>query len=102
MTRRPPRPTLFPYPPLFRSAVAHPPCPAPDPAAAVVSPVPAPSSARCSPPALRHHGEPAVAHPPCPAPDPAASIEPQKGPGPDRKSTRLNSSHSHISYALLC
>src|SRR3712207_8691441 len=26
----------------------------------------------------------------------------RRGPGPDRKSTRLNSSHANISYAVFC
>src|SRR2546430_14551842 len=34
--------------------------------------------------------------PPCRAGGPAAAVE------PDRKSTRLNSSHSQISYAVFC
>src|SRR3712207_6973400 len=28
--------------------------------------------------------------------------KPSKGSGPDRKSTRLNSSHANISYAVFC
>src|SRR2546426_7826289 len=30
------------------------------------------------------------------------ALEPQDGPPPDRKSTRLNSSHLVISYAVFC
>src|SRR2546430_2823708 len=36
--------------------------------------------------------------PPTPAPD----TQPPTAPGRDRKSTRLNSSHSQISYAVFC
>src|SRR3989475_9022047 len=32
----------------------------------------------------------------------AGLVDTLKGPGPDRKSTRLNSSHSQISYAVFC
>src|SRR5256886_11112086 len=36
-------------------------------------------------------------------PDRAEDVDdPQKDVGPDRKSTRLNSSHSQISYAVFC
>src|SRR2546430_7516923 len=72
MIRRPPRSTLFPYTTLFRSA----------PAAAARHP-PEHSGARLSPRA-RARADVAV-------PDPQ-----------DRKSTRLNSSHSQISYAVFC
>src|SRR6202035_5285175 len=34
--------------------------------------------------------------------DPPASGDQNTGTGPDRKSTRLNSSHSQISYAVFC
>src|SRR2546430_13597457 len=74
MIRRPPRSTLFPYTTLFRS--------------------------------LRHRGgrldgdRAGDATPEVPAVDPdhpAVAVE--EG---DRKSTRLNSSHSQISYAVFC
>src|SRR3712207_7822300 len=95
MIRRPPRSTLFPYTTLFRSVEA------------------------CW---LRErgrvHGHLAqVVQPPCP-PQPlhVAPREPQRlreptdvlGHAPrmavrrDRKSTRLNSSHANISYAVFC
>src|SRR2546430_6328921 len=83
MIRRPPRSTLFPYTTLFRSHRSNP------------SPPPSPK--------------------PCRAPQrPAAHDEEsdqregeQRRPAPvdhqrDRKSTRLNSSHSQISYAVFC
>src|SRR6266478_3903085 len=60
MIRRPPRSTLFPYTPLFRSC---------------------------------HHRP----RPRPPAPGPRLQRQ-----GSDRKSTRLNSSHSQISYAVFC
>src|SRR2546430_10428660 len=81
MIRRPPRSTLFPYTTLFRShtTCAHPPgSRAPGPAAPAHS--------------LYHLalGEKRYRRRATPA---AAS---------DRKSTRLNSSHSQISYAVFC
>src|SRR3712207_8667448 len=79
MIRRPPRSTLFPYTTLFRSGVQ----------------------------ARSRHGAP-QGHDPEPTgrdrahPDhhdsPAAAV----GRGQDRKSTRLNSSHANISYAVFC
>src|SRR2546427_802580 len=63
MIRRPPRSTLFPYTPLFRSS---------------------------------HHVR--LRRPPA-----ADALEyPRPSEGRDRKSTRLNSSHSQISYAVFC
>src|SRR3712207_6848352 len=86
MIRRPPRSTLFPYTTLFRSLAA------------------ADRQAR-------------PGHP-VPPGDRAALLELPQGPGPrhqdrprerrvpegavDRKSTRLNSSHANISYAVFC
>src|SRR5437588_7971964 len=86
MIRRPPRSTLFPYTTLFRSQGRrrrldrHPPRGPPTGAAL-----------------QRHHalrsyrGGPAPDRPPVPA----QVVE-------DRKSTRLNSSHTVISYAVFC
>src|SRR6266478_8220109 len=72
MIRRPPRSTLFPYTTLFRSAVS----PAADRSDFEIE-------LRCG-----------------------AAVEPQLGRAggapADRKSTRLNSSHSQISYAVFC
>src|SRR2546428_14143702 len=75
MIRRPPRSTLFPYTTLFRSV----------------------------PVSLHHTAEPALATavPAC------ASLRVRALPRPlfdfqDRKSTRLNSSHDQISYAVFC
>src|SRR2546430_7709294 len=74
MIRRPPRSTLFPYTTLFRSISI------PKFRAAIDAKVHA-------------AGKAAVAAPPGPQP-PQLSL--------DRKSTRLNSSHSQISYAVFC
>src|SRR3712207_7425884 len=83
MIRRPPSSTLFPTPPLFRS-----------------------------PPTIRRRGGGTL--PPCPSRFPTASsrvIPPTTPHAPsgtapstagDRKSTRLNSSHANISYAVFC
>src|SRR2546430_6391294 len=73
MIRRPPRSTLFPYTTLFRSAVV---VQVPDALVAGVD---------------RHEAAPRLAQ--------AAGQEHELA---DRKSTRLNSSHSQISYAVFC
>src|SRR5947209_16387069 len=81
MLRRPPRSTLFPYTTLFRSG--------------------APRWGRCREsaghrPAVRAHRRPAEVG--------ASSSGDKRGNGArtDRKSTRLNSSHANISYAVFC
>src|SRR2546430_5815551 len=73
MIRRPPRSTLFPYTTLFRS------------------------------PPARAHCRPCVRgrKPPGGSRDRGRGIAPASVEG-DRKSTRLNSSHSQISYAVFC
>src|SRR2546422_5226661 len=79
MIRRPPRSTLFPYTTLFRSDVA------------IVpgrQPLPADSRAQVDHPAVMRALNAAEAL------DGAGSV--------DRKSTRLNSSHGYISYAVFC
>src|SRR2546430_11965942 len=83
MIRRPPRSTLFPYTTLFRSRHPVARC-----ASRVVSPTrhARPDSLIC----------PAV---PIPGQERVCGRQRQKG---DRKSTRLNSSHSQISYAVFC
>src|SRR5438067_4140849 len=73
MIRRPPRSTLFPYTTLFRSNA--------------IDVLVAPGIAR--------------------RPAPAAELQPAQSSArlhssPDRKSTRLNSSHVSISYAVFC
>src|SRR3712207_6968436 len=90
MIRRPPRSTLFPYTTLFRSA-------APVPRAL---PLPAaPPAPRRGPHGLRRYAEARqYAHP-------SASVgahHPARHAVLDRKSTRLNSSHANISYAVFC
>src|SRR2546426_4792537 len=74
MIRRPPRSTLFPYTTLFRSRRAHDGARRDHPDADPRSDAPAPAGRRDGDHA--HH------------------------PRPDRKSTRLNSSHLVISYAV--
>src|SRR3712207_7402793 len=96
MIRRPPRSTLFPYTTLFRSprrlARAH---------GLPLAPVPA-DEGRAG--AARGGAEPRVE----PAPrrprlvDARARVGARCGAGRDRKSTRLNSSHANISYAVFC
>src|SRR2546422_7395983 len=78
MIRRPPRSTLFPYTTLFRSLVV----------------VPA-----------QHHlrtglDDAALRLAPAGEPHAARDLPPQNVV--DRKSTRLNSSHGYISYAVFC
>src|SRR2546422_2947476 len=75
MIRRPPRSTLFPYTTLFRSESG---CAAPR---------------RVRAPARGCAGRDRPA--PRPSREPAAGVQ-------DRKSTRLNSSHGYISYAVFC
>src|SRR2546430_4438711 len=75
MIRRPPRSTLFPYTTLFRSLIG----------ARAVQGVGAALLIPCS---LAIIG--------------AAFDEQERGAAIDRKSTRLNSSHSQISYAVFC
>src|SRR3712207_9121731 len=102
MIRRPPRSTLFPYTTLFRSELAV--------AVGVVRPgrLPRPGGAA-------EHAEPVVGGPVPVVPPAPAEVVPrplraarwggERGAEPlvalgDRKSTRLNSSHANISYAV--
>src|SRR5438270_6619988 len=75
MIRRPPRSTLFPYTTLFRSTLldAHP---------------------------VRMLDE--MAHHALEVAGSVGHAAPRRWSQPDRKSTRLNSSHSQISYAVFC
>src|SRR5438128_8812143 len=78
MIRRPPRSTLFPYTTLFRSGVGG--------------------------GTLRQDGQ-RQDHRALGSPGPArnaSAARPGAGARPDRKSTRLNSSHGSISYAVFC
>src|SRR5688572_32698799 len=77
MIRRRPRSTLFPYTTLFRSYL---------------------SRGRRRDDFRSSHG--LVAGPELAGQHPTATANP--GAGQDRKSTRLNSSHSQISYAVFC
>src|SRR3712207_7083224 len=85
MIRRPPRSTLFPYTTLFRShrsvslAQEHSPCTGASPLHSSV-----PLAQQC---------------PPCTA---ASPLQGGRCCARDRKSTRLNSSHANISYAVFC
>src|SRR3712207_7482190 len=87
MIRRPPRSTLFPYTTLFRSADA------PDDLQRVRR-----DDAR----ALHRVGEPPVRHLDDHGVAAAQAIDVAKRRHVDRKSTRLNSSHANISYAVFC
>src|SRR3712207_7693954 len=82
MIRRPPRSTLFPYTTLFRSRQA----------VRVLSPVVPRAGER--PPELQGPGG---GHGRMPR-----LGRPGARPARDRKSTRLNSSHANISYAVFC
>src|SRR3712207_7039696 len=93
MIRRPPRSTLFPYTTLFRSA--------PVQGGPGSSPGDGPSrlSRRRLPRVLHLEVEVAVPGHRRRAGGRAGCGGPQS---PDRKSTRLNSSHANISYAVFC
>src|SRR2546427_6322888 len=82
MIRRPPRSTLFPYTTLFRSPVAM------TRPASLRTSVPGGAPGGASTAAARH----IVSWP-------VGALATAPG---DRKSTRLNSSHSQISYAVFC
>src|SRR2546430_3814358 len=93
MIRRPPRSTLFPYTTLFRSLLARNLALGYQIAEAQGPPGGAPRAARL--PRQPSRGSGHLHHR---APD-----DPADPPAPrDRKSTRLNSSHSQISYAVFC
>src|SRR5690348_18083604 len=88
MIRRPPRPTLFPYTTLFRSSL--------EMAGEGVESLPTDErnlAWQAAELLAEHVGR---------APDVAISIEKSIPVAGDRKSTRLNSSHPSISYAVLC
>src|SRR2546429_3415208 len=80
MIRRPPRSTLFPYTTLFRSVLA---ATKTLPDAPLVRPSDRGPSVRGTIAALRDRRR-------------------VEAPATDRKSTRLNSSHGYISYAVFC
>src|SRR2546427_5455510 len=91
MIRRPPRSTLFPYTTLFRSGDALGLPAGADHAGATGRPGPACGQSGGPLSAVAH----AVGHA---VPQPVRSLRAVL----DRKSTRLNSSHSQISYAVFC
>src|SRR3712207_7265068 len=83
MIRRPPRSTLFPYTTLFRSPA---------------TPVPLSGTlAAADATLLPCHGQKVPPLHGVPFCTPSAPVTPG-----DRKSTRLNSSHANISYAVFC
>src|SRR3712207_7185840 len=89
MIRRPPRSTLFPYTTLFRSPdQGLPGMPGQDPRGG--APLPA------------VHGTAAAALRGGDGGDASGGGAVGGGTGRDRKSTRLNSSHANISYAVFC
>src|SRR3712207_8566700 len=97
MIRRPPRSTLFPYTPLFRSERPRRAGPAEG------GPVDGGGAAGARDGGAA--GRPAVPVRPRHADGPAGPVRGGAGRPPagrDRKSTRLNSSHANISYAVFC
>src|SRR3712207_7331344 len=97
MIRRPPRSTLFPYTTLFRSggirALGHLVVRGPDERAAQPRQREDPAPAARGDDRARHERERVVAQ---------GDVGAARGPDEDRKSTRLNSSHANISYAVFC
>src|SRR2546430_13016628 len=87
MIRRPPRSTLFPYTTLFRSLAFV------RTAARLLGGVPYLEGV------IREEFQ---RHAPAPSPLRAKFASPARVSFTDRKSTRLNSSHSQISYAVFC
>src|SRR3712207_6991082 len=90
MIRRPPRSTLFPYTTLFRSHL-------PQHGFCQVVPCPHLGSELANPRPLRSGTCELNCCTTGPAPEHNLNIVPL-----DRKSTRLNSSHANISYAVFC
>src|SRR2546429_4432086 len=89
MIRRPPRSTLFPYTTLFRSIRE------------VLQAAAATAAEVCAGGlhAIRRRGVEGLDHR---APEPRARLDHFCPHAIDRKSTRLNSSHGYISYAVFC
>src|SRR5690242_21531182 len=84
MIRRPPRSTLFPYTTLFRSGGLQP--------ARTLAVPPRSRAADTVPVVPQHRGRERA----------GGLMVDSTGPLGDRKSTRLNSSHMSISYAVFC
>src|SRR3712207_7753648 len=80
MIRRPPRSTLFPYTTLFRSLLA----------------------AKVGEEIFQRLGQPGIVGEILAGVAIGPSLLGLAGPSEDRKSTRLNSSHANISYAVFC
>src|SRR3712207_7602090 len=95
MIRRPPRSTLFPYTTLFRSRGANTPNSQDDRTATIFTGRPATIPTGAKKPATKVAGGLAHSHG-------SRFTVPHAGAGSDRKSTRLNSSHANISYAVFC
>src|SRR3712207_8230976 len=99
MIRRPPRSTLFPYTTLFRSRVGE----VDREVRPVVGQLPQRDARVDEPPdhlrqpRARREVQGDVVQPGAPA-----LLRRAAGGEPDRKSTRLNSSHANISYAVFC
>src|SRR3712207_7712050 len=96
MIRRPPRSTLFPYTTLFRSPAAH-------TAATLTLPSIHHQAGAMGMPLPRAHLLPLLLQPLhlLRVPE-AVAAGAGAGAAADRKSTRLNSSHANISYAVFC
>src|SRR3712207_7262121 len=95
MIRRPPRSTLFPYTTLFRSARG-------GAAEGQLPRAPAPPSRPAQaggPTEEAQHGRAALRRDGSRA---SARAAERRAGGGDRKSTRMNSSHANISYAVFC
>src|SRR2546422_5975161 len=99
MIRRPPRSTLFPYTTLFRSLAQHPGAPA-DEDRNVFDPDSEPLE-RVLDRLVPFHVDIPVRLAVTGQEQPAVRVY-RRGTGRDRKSTRLNSSHGYISYAVFC
>src|SRR3712207_6952199 len=93
MIRRPPRSTRFPYTTLFRSVHG---------VVEGMQRLQAHEQQHEEPVVLRErghsHGEGGLG----PAREPGIQVPGRRGGQEDRKSTRLNSSHANISYAVFC
>src|SRR3712207_7589993 len=89
MIRRPPRSTLFPYTTLFRSRRAG------------AAQRPGEARRELVEAAARNLGDEGVAAAEMPVQRRGRDADEFRGVG-DRKSTRLNSSHANISYAVFC
>src|SRR3712207_7469787 len=97
MIRRPPRSTLFPYTTLFRSRLTRNTGGALT-AEAEITPASGGAKRKLTTSATKTGAESFVIEI-----DGARALEAKRGEtGADRKSTRLNSSHANISYAVFC